>query len=237
MNRLDEAWKAYIDYTGGREFRPGLYLARYLELSPEYPMLIYKHGDESLILLSDFLWEGREALEAYRQGMDVTEVLGLFLEGVSYLPEAVCMLALEGNPKTPQKTPAGTIRPLKPLADSVAMGVLKRACSKEERTAGSVSLQDVWPTGFFAEGKLVAAASAWLWGDRLADLGVLTHGGYRRQGCGAAVVSAVAVRAIAEGRIPFYRCDAANTASFALAKSLGFAEIARGEGATVRYPE
>ncbi len=233
---LEAAWKAYIEYTGAREYDPGLYLSRYLELSPEYPLVMYRRGEETLILLSDFLWEGREALDAYRPGMSVTEVLDLFLENVGYRPETLEMLALDRPVETTERED-WEIRPLRPILDGPALAALKRACTKEERAAGSVSLRDVWPTGVYAEGRLVSAASAWLWGERLADLGVLTHGKYRRMGCGAAAVAAVAAVAQKEGRIPFYRCDGKNEASLSLAQSLGFTKIAQGEGAVVVYPE
>lgn len=230
----DRAWKAYIAYTGAREYDPGLYLSRYLELSPEYPLLYYRHGDETLILLSDFLWEGREALDAYEPGMDVTQILDLFLENVAYRPEGLRILALDGPAEVPE---GADVRALRPILDGPALGAMKRACTKEERAAGSVSLRDVWPTGAYADGRLVSAASAWLWGDELADLGILTRTAYRRRGFGAAAVSAVAKKAQEAGRLPFWRCEEANTASLELALSLGFTEVARGEGAVVVYPE
>lgn len=59
------------------------------------------------------------------------------------------------------------------------------------------------------------------------DIGVITHGEYRRSRLGAAVVQAVCVRLQGSGIEPLYRCDEANVASSQLSESMGFIPVTR----------
>jgi len=212
-------------------------LTKYLELSPEYPVVICRCGQERLIMLSEFLWEGKDALEAYTKDMTVTQVLDLFLEGVSYTPDSAVFMGLFGELKTADLPEGMTGRKLRPILDQGALSSLKKSCTQKEAAAGSVSLEDVWPYGIFSGRKLACAASVWLWGDRLADLGVITRPEFRGKGLGRAAVAQVAQTAIDAGRLPLYRCEDTNPASRALARSLGFEAFAFEEGAVVHYPE
>lgn len=77
--------------------------------------------------------------------------------------------------------------------------------------------------GTFAEGELVAAASAYPWQNtRLADIGVITLPAHRGRGLGTQVVQAIAGDALRQGYQPQYRCQLDNHASTALAVSAGF---------------
>lgn len=80
--------------------------------------------------------------------------------------------------------------------------------------------------GTFADGALVAAASAYPWrGSRLADIGVITLPAFRGRGLARRVVRAIAGDALRQGYEPQYRCQLDNLASIALAGSAGFARF------------
>ncbi len=107
------------------------------------------------------------------------------------------------------------------LDDAAALAALQEACTPEEVEMGEVSVEDEIGFGCFAGESLVAVAT----GFRLTgfmDIGVLTHPAYRRRGLGKAVVSALCAWCIAEPAIAQYRCDAANTGSYRIARALGF---------------
>jgi predicted GNAT family acetyltransferase len=55
----------------------------------------------------------------------------------------------------------------------------------------------------------------------------VTHPAFRGNGYGRAVVSAMTRAALDEGAIPHYQTLASNTASRAIARSLGFTEYAQ----------
>lgn len=56
-------------------------------------------------------------------------------------------------------------------------------------------------------------------------LGVATHPDYRNRGFGGAVVAALADHIAGEGGVSLWNCDATNTASLRLARSVGFVEL------------
>jgi GNAT superfamily N-acetyltransferase len=60
----------------------------------------------------------------------------------------------------------------------------------------------------------------------LRNIDIATHPAHRRRGYGRSVVSAMTVHALAEGVLPHYQALATNTASLALARSLGFVQYA-----------
>jgi RimJ/RimL family protein N-acetyltransferase len=80
--------------------------------------------------------------------------------------------------------------------------------------------------GTFTEGRLVTAASMYLWQEtRLADLGVITLPEYRGRGLARRTVRAMSARALAGGYEPQYRCQLDNEPSVALAAAAGFQRL------------
>jgi RimJ/RimL family protein N-acetyltransferase len=108
--------------------------------------------------------------------------------------------------------------------DAAQFAEFEASATDEDRDDAYVEL-DHWAVfGAFDDGRLVAAASAYPWGDgSLADEGVLTLAAYRGRGFARGVVSALSRHALAEGLEPQYRCQLDNVASAAVARSAGFA--------------
>jgi len=238
MERTLRAYEeGFISYTGATQLKPGLFVCLHPDLSPEYPLELYSFPNFDLCMLSEFLWEGRDTLTAYERGMGGVDALNLFLEGVTYTPDTVFMYCLLSELITPALPEGATLRPLKKIRDAAAMRALKASCTAKETAEGAVSLSDAYPMGAFNGKTLVSAATCWLWGESLADLGVLTHGKARGQGYGRAATAASAEAAMKAGRLPLYRFGEGNAASKKLAESLGFTLLARGEGAQVHYPD
>jgi GNAT superfamily N-acetyltransferase len=81
--------------------------------------------------------------------------------------------------------------------------------------------------GCFAGAVLAAAGMLERWGDRLLQVGIVTHPGYRGRGFGKAVVSAMTADGLATGGVPQYRTLEANLPSVGIARALGFQRFAR----------
>lgn len=70
-----------------------------------------------------------------------------------------------------------------------------------------------------------ASACTWDWDPVLGDIGVLVDDRFRHRGLGRLVVARCSAGLLADGRIPLYRHDRANTGSARLAESLGFRPV------------
>jgi GNAT superfamily N-acetyltransferase len=118
-------------------------------------------------------------------------------------------------------------------ADHAALRRLAAACDPEEWSeSGLGAILDGGPDatrpphfGCLVGGELAAAGMLRPHGP-LRNIYIATHPGYRRRGYGRAVVSAMTAHALGEGTIPHYQALAANGASLALARSLGFVRYA-----------
>jgi GNAT superfamily N-acetyltransferase len=80
--------------------------------------------------------------------------------------------------------------------------------------------------GCFADEVLAAAGMLEWWGDRLLQVGIVTHPGYRGRGYGKAVVSAMSAYGLATGGVMQYRTLHANLPSVGIARALGFRRFA-----------
>jgi GNAT superfamily N-acetyltransferase len=80
--------------------------------------------------------------------------------------------------------------------------------------------------GCFAGDRLAAAGMLEQWGDRLLQVGIVTHPGYRGRGYGKAVVSAMTAHGLAAGGVVQYRTLQANFPSVGIARALGFRRFA-----------
>ena len=111
-------------------------------------------------------------------------------------------------------------------ADADRFAPFTAACSAEDLDEAEVELDDWDVLGAVADGRLVAAASAYLWaGSQIADLGVITHPDHRGHGHARALVRAFSQRLLAAGYQPQYRCGPGNQASAAVARSAGLARF------------
>lgn len=86
--------------------------------------------------------------------------------------------------------------------------------------------------GIDVAGRLVAAGKLTPFRDELADVGLITHPAYRKQGLGKRLASRMIADALPSAGIVRYRALSTNTASLAVARSLGFAQ--RGENLVAR---
>ena len=78
------------------------------------------------------------------------------------------------------------------------------------------------------EGEVLAGAGMLeRWGDRLLQVGIVTHPDYRGRGYGKAVVSAMTAHGLAAGGVVQYRTLQANLPSVGIAQALGFQRFAQ----------
>lgn len=99
-----------------------------------------------------------------------------------------------------------------------------KSCSEADQKEGSVSLVDPVVYGCFVEDKIVSVSSLWNWGDKLSDIGILTHPNFRHKGYGRTVC----MKLMSETDKMFvWRCDENNAGSYNLAISIGFTEVGK----------
>jgi GNAT superfamily N-acetyltransferase len=127
---------------------------------------------------------------------------------------------------------------VRPLAeeDSIELTAMHHGCTLDEQQAGEVNIDHPAIFGAFVEGRLVAAASLIDQGETIADVGVLVHRDFRRQGYGRKVVSALSQWGLENGRIVQYWRLCSNAGSVRIADSLGFAEYGRYQNLYLSIP-
>jgi GNAT superfamily N-acetyltransferase len=81
--------------------------------------------------------------------------------------------------------------------------------------------------GCFDGEVLAAAGMLERWGDRLLQVGIVTHPDYRGRGYGKAVVSAMTAHGLTTGGVVQYRTLQANLPSVGIAQALGFQRFAQ----------
>lgn len=115
-------------------------------------------------------------------------------------------------------------------ADLPALERLVAACPPQEWADSAIRLDHTPIFALERSGELLAAASAPGDGPEVASVGVITHPAWRGRGYGAAVVSALTADRLAEGIILHYQTLRANFASVAVARSLGYQDLATALG-------
>ncbi len=103
--------------------------------------------------------------------------------------------------------------------DNYKFSEFHKACPTLDKKSGSVSLADPTVYGCFIDNKLISVASLWNWGEKLSDIGVLTHPEYRGNGYAKNVCKMLMNET---DKLFIWRCDESNEASYKLARSLGF---------------
>jgi GNAT superfamily N-acetyltransferase len=112
--------------------------------------------------------------------------------------------------------------------DKHSLLALYEACTEADLDAAEVSLEepDAVIFGIFEGTQLVAYAGHRYWDETIVDIGVLIHPGYRGQGLGKAVVSALCEWCIGNDIVPMYRVFSDHTHSHGIPQALGFKEMA-----------
>ncbi|GAA3868336.1 GNAT family N-acetyltransferase [Tessaracoccus defluvii] len=120
-------------------------------------------------------------------------------------------------------------RPQAAHDDAATFAAFAAGCSAEEVDEAYVEVDHRVAFGAFDGDAIVAASSAYPWGDgaAVADIGVITAPTHRGRGLGRAVVRATARHILGEGLSPLYRCQATNVASAATGRGAGFTLFGR----------
>lgn len=113
------------------------------------------------------------------------------------------------------------------LDDQSAFDAFISAVSEEEADEAFVELDHWLVFGYFHDGQLVCASSAYPFSlaPQLADIGVLTHPEFRGRGFAAHTVRTLAQGCFSEGREPQYRCQLTNLPSMSLAAKAGLSAL------------
>jgi RimJ/RimL family protein N-acetyltransferase len=107
--------------------------------------------------------------------------------------------------------------------DSKLFSDFEKRNSKQDIDDVEVDLENEAIFGFIHENSLECAGDYYLWSNsNIADIGVLTVPSWRGRGLASKVVESLCRHALAQGRIPQYRCQLDNTASIGVANRLGF---------------
>ncbi len=188
-------------------------------LSPAYPLCLYRFSDSSRLLL--VCPELKDALPDLRETDITLDFDGiwrfLFEPGLLFEPETVSAFWLC---KAPVLKEGPLVRPLT-VEDTPALRSLHRGC-KREWEAAAVEADDPWTAGVFSEkGKLLACAGAVPFG-HFGDVSVFTHPHERGKGYGRRAVAFLSASLLKEGFYPLYRAENSNAPSLRLVGSLGF---------------
>ena len=138
---------------------------------------------------------------------------------------------------------AGALRPLsheamqgaRPLthADAPALAHFVAACPPDDWADGAIAVDHLPIYGVERDGALIALASAPADG-MLRSVGVVTLPAWRGTGAGRAVVGALTARCVEEGASLRYQTLRANVASVAIARTLGYVDVATALGVRLR---
>lgn len=112
--------------------------------------------------------------------------------------------------------------------DAMLFQEFLNGCSKEDKEEGMVSLEDHVVYGCIVDNKITSVCSLLNFGDKLSDVGILTHPEYRYNGYAKSVCQTLMSE---HDKLYLWRCDATNKGSNRLAESIGF--IIAGESNTL----
>jgi RimJ/RimL family protein N-acetyltransferase len=154
-----------------------------------------------------------ELIDAQTDGLRFDQGPGglyLYLDAAAFEP-----FVPPGNPET---------RLIDPVKEDAVLRAFYAACSEEDLDEAEIYVDEPDPVifGVFMDGRMVGYSSHRIWGDNIADIGVLTHPDYRGRGLGKGAVSALCEWHFANGVLPMYRVGGANHNSQRVALGLGF---------------
>ncbi len=109
---------------------------------------------------------------------------------------------------------------------------LRQACGEKEWSEAGFSDTEGLVYGLRQDGQMVAAGNMTEYRGMPADVGVITHPGFRGKGLARRVVSHMTAEQLPTAGIVRYRALQTNQPSLAVASSLGF--VARGENLAIR---
>lgn len=112
-------------------------------------------------------------------------------------------------------------------ADRADLAALTNACDPCEWEASTVDPDRPPVFGCRADNRLVTAGTLTPWRGRFWHVGIVTHPGYRGQGYGRALVSAMTRYGLDHGWLLHYQTLLANAPSVAIARSLGYRQHAQ----------
>ncbi len=196
---FEDSLEIYVTQIGERtlvRFDPAL--AGKLQLPGEL--------DERAIDASELIAAQAEGLKIEKTGE------GLYL----YFPEnGFRPFSAPGDPET---------RLVDPIKEDEALQALYAASTEEDLDEAEIYVDKPDPVifGTFIDGKMVAYSSHRIWGENIADIGVLTHPDYRKRGLGKGVVSALCEWHFANDVLPMYRVGGENFGSQGVGLGLGF---------------
>ena len=124
----------------------------------------------------------------------------------------------------PQSKTVKNLRLLQP-SDESALFSLQQSVTNHEKELGDVDIKHPVVIGWFSNSELLSVGSLIIEND-IADLGILTHPQARGKGIGKLVVRALVVEGLKINKLVQYTSMQKNTASVALAESLGFERFA-----------
>ena len=218
---IDAFWAGFFGCGLHALRRPGVRVVPHCGLLGYQGAWAFRHADACILSVPLPLAEGVEAAVAGRAPDDVYRVgalAALFGDAVDRIIGPSVIAYADRVSFRPVAAP-GTR--LLELAEIGALGGLAAACGDEWEEGGIDPLR-LPIAGRFEGGVLLAAASYAVWGDQLANVGVVVDPRRRAAGHGRAVASVVCAHALAHGLVPQWRTLEANVASRAVATALGF---------------
>jgi GNAT superfamily N-acetyltransferase len=112
------------------------------------------------------------------------------------------------------------------VADRPALERLAAACDPVEWEHSAITAEQTPIFGLERTGALVAAAAYKEKGPGVVTVGVITHPAFRRAGYGRAAVSALTAYGLEQGVVCHYQTLRANAGSLAIARALGYQDLA-----------
>lgn len=112
-------------------------------------------------------------------------------------------------------------------SDAAAVDRFRAECGDDGWGSSGLDKAKRHMAAYFDGTRIAAMAGYRPWNGHAGDPCVLTHPGFRRRGCGTAVVSAVVAAALEEGVLLLYQTLESNRSAVRIALKLGYEQYAR----------
>jgi ribosomal protein S18 acetylase RimI-like enzyme len=117
--------------------------------------------------------------------------------------------------------------------DAPLLADLQGACTPDEVEISIISIDDLYPTGYFEGKRLVGVASVLDKGHEIEDIGVLTHPDYRGRGIGSTLTRYLRNHIAQRGNVAQYITMERNRGSVGIAEKCQFRRFVVEEGYSV----